>query len=67
MHTLSLHDALPISVGVATSTDYNVAKSKAFINGGKNLAKKFGVDEIKSKKVIDATQDGQTFVVVAKA
>jgi hypothetical protein len=55
------------SVGVATSTDYNIAKSKAFIKGSKNLAKKFGVDEIKSKKVIDATQDGQTFVVVAKA
>lgn len=55
------------SVGVATSTDYNVAKSKAFMKGQVNLAKKLGVNEIKAVRVIDATQDGQTFVVVAKA
>jgi hypothetical protein len=55
------------SVGVAISTDYNVAKSKAFMKGQINLAKKLGVDEIKAIRVIDATQDGQTYVVVAKA
>lgn len=55
------------SVGVSTLPDINIAKSKALMKGQINLAKKLGVNEIKTVKVIDATQDGQTFVVVAKA
>lgn len=54
------------SVGVDTSKDYNVAKSKAFVQGQINLAKKMNVSSIDAQRIIDATQNGQTYVVVAK-